>query len=137
MGSEKIHKWINYTLFIITPIVIIITVLWGAEFTFDFDYIWYQQDWNALLQGQNPYDYWIDSNPVTCAYPLGFLAFAGLYFIHYLLPKVFFVCSWVVIAFVINKICYKYEISDKSNACTQMGHLIQSQGRIGDSWRRP
>ncbi len=115
MGSQKIHKWINYTLVIITPIVIIIAILWGAEFSFDFDYIWYQQDWNALLQGQNPYDYWIDSTPVTCAYPLGFLTFAGLYVIHQLLPKVFFVCCWIVIAFVINKICEKYEISDKSS----------------------
>jgi len=125
MGSEKIHRWINYILLIITPIIIIVTILWGAEFSFDFDYILYQQDWTALIQGQNPYHYVnAEMQEVMCAYPLGFLVFAGLYIFHGLLPKVFFACMLVVIAFVINKICYKYKITDKSSIMFSLGFIF-------------
>ncbi|MHA1426996.1 MAG: glycosyltransferase 87 family protein [Candidatus Helarchaeota archaeon] len=115
MGSEKIHRWVNYVLLISIPAVIIITILFGAEFSYDNDYVLYQQDWTALLQGQNPYHYLnADLQETMCYYPLGFLAFAGLYVFYGLLPKIFFTCIWIVIAFVINKICYKFEITDKS-----------------------
>ncbi|MFX1295229.1 MAG: hypothetical protein ACFFD2_10310, partial [Promethearchaeota archaeon] len=127
MGSEKIHSRINYIILIITPIIISITILVGVNFSFDFDYILYEQDWNALLQGQNPYNYWIiidgSSHLVMCAYPIGFLAFGGLFYIHLLLPKVFFCLIWIATAVIINNICYKYKISDKSTIMYCLGYF--------------
>jgi len=85
------------------------------------DYQYYRQYWAALLEGQNPYNFWIDSNHISCLYPVGFLVFAGLFYIHTILPKVFFCLVWMYTAVIINKICKEYNLTKNSTLLYSLG----------------
>ncbi|MHA1264954.1 MAG: hypothetical protein ACTSRS_06920 [Candidatus Helarchaeota archaeon] len=115
MASEKFHKTIDYIILFMIPLVIGLTILIGVRPTLDIfglsietpDYLnYYQNYWSKLLNLENPY-------PAT-QYPIGFLAFGGLYAIYYLLPKIFFCLSWIYTGYFIHGLCKKYEVSRKS-----------------------
>lgn len=119
MASEKTHTAINYVILISIPIAIFITIITGnvQEWTFQSGvyeslehYTVFEDAWNAILTGANPYT--LPTYP--CPYPIGFLAFSGLYYFYYLLPKIFFCLIWLLTAYVINRICKEYDITDKS-----------------------
>lgn len=126
MTSEQMYKFINYLILILTPIVIAISILIGSDLTVQFtgspfplgDYsLYYERDWTALLQGANPYNYWVliegVNTNVACLYPLGFLGFGGLFYIYPLLPKAFFCLMWMATAYVFNRICKSRNVSNK------------------------
>jgi len=132
MASEKIHSQINYLILILTPIIIIITLLirppftieiFGIPFTVGDDYFFYEQNWLNVLQGINPYP--------MCAYPIGFLAFAGFYFFYPTLPKVFFCLIWLLTIYLMNKICKKHNISNNTTIIFCVGWLLINPLYIG------
>lgn len=115
MASEKFHKYVNYALLMAIPLVIIGTILFGANDVFVFfgleietpDYAnYYRIFWETLLNLENPYP--------TTQYPIGFLAFAGLYWIYDLLPKIFFCVTWIFTGYLINQLSKKHNASRKS-----------------------
>jgi hypothetical protein len=133
MTSEQMYKFINCLILIVTPIVIAISILVGSDLTFQLageshalgDYsLFYVKDWTALLQGQNPYNYLIEGVPGACLYPPGYLAFGGLYYMYSLLPKAFFCLMWMATAYVFNRICKNYNISDKGTLINCVGFFL-------------
>lgn len=123
MTSEKMYDFINYLILVITPIVICISILVGPDLKIQFlgtpytlgDYaLYYKNDWTALLTGQNPYNYLLLGNPAMCYYPVGYLAFGGLFYLNPLLPKAFFCLTWMLTAYVINRICKNNNVSDEA-----------------------
>ncbi|NVM28768.1 MAG: DUF2029 domain-containing protein [Candidatus Helarchaeota archaeon] len=119
MASEKTHTAINYVILISIPIAIFIAIITGDALTWTFEsgitdildhYLNFEKVWIAILTGVNPY-----TNPsFACPYPIGFLAFSGLFHFYKLLPKIFFCLIWLLTAYVINRICKEYNITDKS-----------------------
>jgi hypothetical protein len=97
---------------ILIPVATIITILIGARETLEIfglsiqtpDYAnYYQQYWSLLLKLENPY-------PIT-VYPIGFLAFSGVYAIYGLAPKIFFCLTWLYTGYLINGFCKKYNLT--------------------------
>lgn len=118
MTSDKLYSIINYVILISLPIIITITILTGTILCYTFSggtteclrhYLDFEEWWTDILTGSNPYT---GLNP--CAYPLGFLAFSGLFYFYELLPKIFFCLIWMLIAYYMNKICKEYKVTDKS-----------------------
>ncbi|MHA1648609.1 MAG: hypothetical protein ACTSYB_00325 [Candidatus Helarchaeota archaeon] len=120
MVSDRTYSLINYYFLINIPVAIIIAFLVPVP---EWDYKYYEIYWNALLQGQNPYSFFYPDFGITmsCPYPIGFLSFSGLYYFHFLFPKIFFCLIWLLTAFILNKICKELNVSDRTTVIYCVG----------------
>ena len=63
-----------------------------------FDYPYYEEQWQSLINGGNPYEVWHN------AYPIGHTLVGILYYLDYNLPRYLFLFSWLAaVSFVFHK----------------------------------